>query len=154
VGERVLELQDECLAFRVVEVSRDRLRVRSLRYRGWVAARDVFEINRAADSLGSRLKEDPRDAFALNLRGIVRAQQGLKEAEKQVSFWCRYALAREFTTRAGWELQNLLTIARLMIEGALARDESRGTHFRSDFPKRDDARWGQRHVVSPKADVR
>jgi L-aspartate oxidase len=38
-----------------------------------------------------------------------------------------------------------------MIDAALARDESRGTHFHSDFPARDDARWGLRHVASPPA---
>jgi L-aspartate oxidase len=85
--------------------------------------------------------------------GIVREKARLLEAQHDVEFWCRYVLTREFDSRAGWELQNLLTIARLMIDGALARDESRGTHFRSDFPKRDDARWGQRHVVSPKANT-
>jgi L-aspartate oxidase len=78
--------------------------------------------------------------------GVVRDRNGLQEAEHDVAFWCRYALAREFRSRAGWELQNLLTIARLMIGAALLREESRGVHFRSDFPKRDDARW-QRHVV-------
>jgi L-aspartate oxidase len=65
-----------------------------------------------------------------------------------VAFWCRYALARAFSTRAGWELQNLLTIARLMIDAARERGESRGVHYRSDFPERDDAQW-LRHVVSP-----
>lgn len=81
--------------------------------------------------------------------GIVRERAGLVEAQRDVGFWCRYALSRELTTRAGWELQNLLTAARLMIDAALRRDESRGTHFRSDFPTHDDARWGQRHVTSP-----
>ena len=57
------------------------------------------------------------------------------------------ALTREFDKRAGWELQNLLTIARLMIDAALEREESRGVHFRSDFPTRDDANWA-RHIVS------
>jgi L-aspartate oxidase len=80
--------------------------------------------------------------------GIVRDRSRLLEAKEDLRFWCRYALSREFDGKPGWELQNMLTIARLMIAGALARDESRGTHFRSDFPTRDDARWGLRHVTS------
>ena len=47
--------------------------------------------------------------------------------------------------RPAWELQNLLTIARLMIASALAREESRGVHFRSDFSGRDDKNWA-RHL--------
>ncbi len=80
--------------------------------------------------------------------GIVRDRQGLQEAAQDVAFWCRYALVREFGARPGWELQNLLTIARAMIGSALVREESRGVHFRSDFPQRDDAHW-QRHVICP-----
>jgi L-aspartate oxidase len=78
--------------------------------------------------------------------GIVRDRAGLEEAQRDVTFWCRYVLAREFSTREGWELQNLLTIARLMISSALKREESRGVHFRSDFPERDDEHW-QRHLT-------
>jgi L-aspartate oxidase len=80
--------------------------------------------------------------------GIVRHRAGLLEAERAVAFWCRYVLRREFSSRDGWELQNLLTAARLMIWSALKRTESRGVHARSDFPARDDAHW-QRHVVCP-----
>jgi L-aspartate oxidase len=80
--------------------------------------------------------------------GIVRDRAGLLEAERTVGFWCRYVLRREFASRAGWELQNLLTAARLMIWSALQRTESRGVHFRSDYPRRDDARW-LRHVGCP-----
>ena len=85
--------------------------------------------------------------------GIVRDRQGLLEAERDVAFWCRYALTRGFTSRDGWELQNLLTIARLMIDSALQREESRGVHFRSDFPKRDDVPW-QRHLTCAKTSLR
>ena len=48
--------------------------------------------------------------------------------------WCGYVLARQFTDPDGWELQNMLTVARLMVEAALAREESRGVHLRTDFP--------------------
>jgi L-aspartate oxidase len=88
-------------------------------------------------------------ALMVRKMGIVRDRGRLLEAQRDVGFWCRYALGREFDGKPGWELQNLLTVARLMIDAALRRDESRGTHFRSDFPTRDDARWGQRHVTSP-----
>ena len=47
---------------------------------------------------------------------------------------------------AAWELQNMLTIARLMIRAALAREESRGCHVRTDFPARDDAH-GNHHIT-------
>jgi L-aspartate oxidase len=80
--------------------------------------------------------------------GIVRSRAGLLEAERTVAFWCRYVLGREFHGRAGWELQNLLTVARLMIGSALERTESRGVHLRADFPRRDDEHW-RRHVVCP-----
>jgi L-aspartate oxidase len=90
-------------------------------------------------------------ALMVRHMGIVRKQSRMLEAQRDVGFWCRYALGREFSGKGGWELQNLLTVARLMIDSALQRDESRGTHFRSDFPNRDDTRWGLRHVVSPTA---
>src|SRR5205823_14920694 len=39
------------------------------------------------------------------------------------------------------ELGSLVELAETVIVGALAREESRGAHYRSDFPKRDDAQW-------------
>jgi L-aspartate oxidase len=78
--------------------------------------------------------------------GVVRDRAGLDEARQGVDFWCRYVLGREFQDRPGWELQNLLTVARLMIGSALEREESRGVHYRSDFPHRDDEHW-RKHVV-------
>ena len=81
----------------------------------------------------------------------ARDRARLDEARRDVDFWCRYVLGREFDKRQGWELQNLLTVARLMIDAATTREESRGTHFRSDFPQRDDKTWGHRHVESKPA---
>ncbi len=69
--------------------------------------------------------------------GITRDARGLTEAADQVDFWCRYALNHVFDDPTGWTLQNLLTVARLMIASALERDESRGVHTRSDYPAAD-----------------
>ena len=40
-----------------------------------------------------------------------------------------------------WEATNLLTVSTLISEFALRRQESRGSHWRSDFPQRNDERW-------------
>ncbi len=34
-----------------------------------------------------------------------------------------------------------MEVARVMVESALIREESRGSHYRSDFPEQDDQRW-------------
>jgi L-aspartate oxidase len=76
--------------------------------------------------------------------GITRDAKGLAEAAEQVDRWCRYVLAAGFDDPAGWTLQNMLTVARLMIAAATEREESRGVHTRSDFPRTDTA-WA-RHI--------
>jgi L-aspartate oxidase len=101
----------------------------------------------AADNLDVADITNSLRSLMVRKMGVVRDRAGLLEAQRAVSFWCRYVLAREFADRAGWELQNLLTVARLMIDAALRRAESRGVHYRSDFPERDDAAW-QRHCPS------
>ena len=47
------------------------------------------------------------------------------------------------------ELEGMLHVAEVIAEGALARKESRGSHFRTDFPKRDDEHW-LRHTLAYK----
>ena len=75
--------------------------------------------------------------------GIVRSEEGLISAIDDMGFWGRYVLSHEFTGPPGWELQNLFTTAQLMLPAMLARKESRGVHFRSDYPKPDDERFGE-----------
>ena len=39
------------------------------------------------------------------------------------------------------ELRNMLDLAQCVAQAALARQESRGSHYREDFPRRDDEEW-------------
>lgn len=70
--------------------------------------------------------------------GIVRNRKRLADARQNINFWGRYVLSHTFNHRAGWELQNLLTVAWLMVDSANRREESRGVHYRNDYPQRDD----------------
>lgn len=80
------------------------------------------------------------------LVGVERSAEGLREAVDALNSVGVYALQRRFDSPEGWELQNMLITARLIATAALARDESRGVHFRRDFPTPDDARW-RRHIT-------
>jgi len=75
--------------------------------------------------------------------GIVRDGRSLAEAKAALSAW--QASLAESTDRPSHELASLLLCARLVTEGALMREESRGAHYRSDFPERSKA-W-HRHIV-------
>jgi L-aspartate oxidase len=73
--------------------------------------------------------------------GIERTSDRLTETMEIIDFWGRYVMDKVLSHRMGWETQNMLTVARCMAQAALAREESRGTHFRSDFPQPDDGRF-------------
>jgi len=104
---------------------------------------EVPSIESLASAKISRIELDLADireslrALMWRSAGITRDARGLSEAADQVDFWCRYALNHIFDNPTGWTTQNLLTVARLMIASALAREESRGVHTRSDFPLAD-----------------
>jgi len=49
------------------------------------------------------------------------------------------------------ELSNMLEYSELIVDGGLARQESRGAHFRTDFPTRDDVNWLQ-HTLAFRTD--
>jgi L-aspartate oxidase len=55
-------------------------------------------------------------------------------------------LSRQFADPDGWELQNMLTVARVMVQAALDREESRGVHLRMDFPVPNDD-TGRHHIA-------
>lgn len=80
------------------------------------------------------------------LVGVRRDATGLREAEAQVERWGRYLSRHQFDSSEGWELQNLLQVSETMIRAALLRTESRGVHYRSDYPELNERDW-RAHIV-------
>ena len=79
--------------------------------------------------------------------GLVRMQSGLRAAVQQLEQW--WMRLEQTRTRAfsqeSMRLLNIVTVGLLIARAALRREESRGGHFREDFPQRDDILW-QRNV--------
>ncbi|MFZ2146757.1 MAG: L-aspartate oxidase [Sedimentisphaerales bacterium] len=77
--------------------------------------------------------------------GITRRAQLLAESQEIIRFWQRYVMDKIFDSPEGWECQNMLTVCLLMACSAQMRQESRGVHFRSDFPDTDDEHF-KKHI--------
>jgi L-aspartate oxidase len=78
--------------------------------------------------------------------GLLRDGAGLQTAADQLT-----AIEPKLPTgtcREAVELRNLHAIASLIVRSALAREESRGAHYRNDFSMRDDLRFRKHSVVA------
>src|SRR2546421_5496505 len=66
--------------------------------------------------------------------------RGLQERYKKINLSDRTKWSNQ-TLNFARELENMIILARVVTLGALARNESRGAHYKPDFPDRDDANW-------------
>jgi L-aspartate oxidase len=79
--------------------------------------------------------------------GVVRARPTLEQAVEQLGAWVGAIAVFQRTNVDDRELRrtgNLATVGLLIARAALRRTESRGAHFRTDFPVRDDLHWKKR----------
>ncbi|MDN8593391.1 L-aspartate oxidase [Chryseobacterium mucoviscidosis] len=74
-------------------------------------------------------------------RNGANLQGAMEKLQQELQFF-----DQKFTHKEEMEYANLLTCAWLVTTGALHREESRGAHYREDFPQRDDAVW-QKHSL-------
>ncbi len=75
--------------------------------------------------------------------GIIRSRESLTRAADILYRWQKSLPPP--TDRPSYELNNLVLTGRLVTEAALLREESRGAHFRTDYPQ-NSPRW-KRHIV-------
>ncbi|OLC42157.1 MAG: fumarate reductase (quinol) flavoprotein subunit [Nitrospirae bacterium 13_1_40CM_4_62_6] len=96
-----------------------------------------------------QVRDELGKTMAFNL-GIFRTQKSMTEAFEKVRELMERAplvfvqdRGKVFNTDLiqALELQCLLEVAETIVAGALAREESRGSHYRSEFPRRDDTNW-------------
>lgn len=71
--------------------------------------------------------------------GAVRNATGLKETLEKLAQISNKTTQSSSTQ--SWEASNLLTVSTMIAQAALRREESRGSHWRADFPQRNDERW-------------
>lgn len=117
------------------------------------AKRAEQRIDALLKSEGSETPADVKTALNKimdNNVGIFRDASKLKDAlnmvrtlqEKYTRIKLNYT-GKRVNLSLGWalELKGSLDVAEAVVAGAIAREESRGSHFRTDFPKRNDANW-------------
>ena len=89
-------------------------------------------------------EENVRDLMWRSV-GLVRDRSGLEEAARTLGSWWgaveRVAAEQASARRDVRRLQSIVTVGLLIARAAVRREESRGGHFRTDFPRRDDQRW-------------
>jgi L-aspartate oxidase len=86
-----------------------------------------------------RIKEDLQKLMWDKV-GIIRNPSDLIKAQQKINQW-KSLLKSELKTVKEFELANMITLTDLLTKSALKREESRGAHYREDFPERDDVNW-------------
>ncbi len=104
---------------------------------------DASDLPPCANEPGGAPDRASLQALMWDKVGIVRDGDGLASAARQLAAW-RSALP-EANDRASHEVANMVLVGRLMAEAARQREESRGAHYRTDFPLASDE-W-RRHIT-------
>jgi L-aspartate oxidase len=108
------------------------------------AKKAAFEDVQQVEDAARCLTHGIQDLMWKNV-GIVREGKTLRRALTQLDEWSEKLPAPK--SRAACEARNLYTVARLITRSALAREESRGAHYRLDFPEHNDAKFLKHSIL-------
>ncbi len=100
-----------------------------------------------------KFRNDIQEIMKLNA-GIIREETKLKNGLKRIlnlknEFYSKDSIMKEFKINDDgaenvvltWQVKSSLVVCEAIIRSALMRQESRGAHYRSDFPKLDEEKW-------------
>ncbi|PWN01908.1 L-aspartate oxidase [Nocardioides silvaticus] len=106
---------------------------------------DVAADGRTAGLVTGAARRDLQETMTSKV-GVLRSAGGLAEATGLLDKLT--GQVAEQVDQDSWETTNLLTISTALADAAALREETRGSHWRDDFPERDDARWAGHFDVS------
>lgn len=93
---------------------------------------------RTAGLVSGAVRRDLQETMTSRV-GVLRSAEGLVEATALLDKLG--GTAAELVDQDSWETTNLLTISAALADAAALREETRGSHWRDDFPDRDDEHW-------------
>ena len=93
---------------------------------------------RTAGLVPGAVRRGLQDAMTTRV-GVLRNAEGLAGVTDYLDGLA--ATPADLVDLDAWETTNLLTIASAVADAATVREETRGSHWREDFPERDDAEW-------------
>ncbi len=99
---------------------------------------DPAEDRRTEGLVAGSVRRELQDAMT-SRAGVLRSADGLAEVGEMLDKLAQ--TTTEVVDQDSWETTNLLTVSAVLAEAASGRQETRGSHWREDFPERDDERW-------------
>lgn len=92
-----------------------------------------------------QLQQVMQDNAGIIREGIKLRKAIIKILELEKTFYSKHSVLKSYTDYENvvntWEVKSALVVCEAVLRSALMRQESRGAHYRSDFPERDDSKW-------------
>ncbi|MEP6816733.1 MAG: L-aspartate oxidase [Marmoricola sp.] len=105
---------------------------------GLPVRRQPVDDGRRPGLIDDAVRSDSQEVMTSKV-GVLRSATGMTEAVAELA-----ALVDRLESdprTESWQVTNLLTVSTALARAALMREETRGSHWREDFPERDDERW-------------
>ncbi len=109
---------------------------------GLPAREEPVEDDRATGLVDGAARRALQDVMT-ERAGVLRSREGMELGQDELT--TAAGASPEVPDVDAWETTNLMTVGSALLGAALMREETRGSHWREDFPDRDDEAWS-RHI--------